>query len=191
MAPSSTASLSRAAAADDDYRCVLGGDIGHISDYNFAHGIPYTAIAGPNPDDDDDDDDDAKNNSTSFVAECCTASHSPHSGISSSVHFVAPCLLWCEFDSYALTASWTSCLAGHGVDIRSVDGQNGGYEPYWKRQAVANSGWYGIVAIAAGMGLAFAIVQRVRRNDSKAWWKAMKLGPAEAGQGVSEEDGRL
>ncbi|KXJ94983.1 hypothetical protein Micbo1qcDRAFT_156771 [Microdochium bolleyi] len=159
MAPSrhttinSTASTisSSSAAASTAPACVVGGNWvqpsyhGANPDGGIISDMPYSGIAGDDP-------------TNPIVSECCL----PY-----QVQFLPPCILWCPYANADEWGIWQACMRGRGLEPGAEFGTSapklGGRSGLDVRMALM----YGIVAIAAGLGIAFAIVQRAKVLEGK------------------------
>ncbi|KAJ1332046.1 hypothetical protein MN608_05513 [Microdochium nivale] len=163
--------------------CVLGGAWvqpsfhGSNTDGGIVTDESYTGIAGDEPD-------------NAIIAECC---------LPFAVNFLAPCILWCPYDDDAPLGvrggrgGWIGCLRERGIEPIAEFGQGSQPNPGWRERGLGLPAAYAAVAIAAGLAIAFAVVQRVRVRDGRKMvaaaaaaelWKIRQdegAGEAEAG----------
>ncbi|KAJ1332050.1 hypothetical protein MN608_05517 [Microdochium nivale] len=117
--------------------CVLGGVNIHLGGLVTPNGTSFAAVAGPDPND-------------TVAAGCCA----PY-----PVHFIPPCLLWCEFGPESPRTPWTACIEAHGVTVHASmilgppDAFRVSRPPGTPVAAIAS-----VLAIASGLALAFAAV---------------------------------
>ncbi|KAJ1332049.1 hypothetical protein MN608_05516 [Microdochium nivale] len=183
MAPAAeTSGQNPLGSANMSTTCVIGGTyLGPPSTFNhiggYGDGMPYIGIAGDDPND-------------VILAACCL----PY-----KVHFEPPCVLWCpqvsrddNDDSGMERVSWTNCMRAQGLHPIAEFGGRAQPKPGWRETgSYLPAVMYSLVAVAVGLAIAFAFVQRVKVLDGRKMAAAVMLWkiPLAPLSPISEGDG--